>query len=86
MKSVELNVGESAVISRNIFASSWTIIYAGMISERVYSVAITFAFGNHKMAYNLFLNQGQREITTPKGRIHIHNYSPERISFSIEKI
>ncbi len=85
MNGITLNIGESAYIKKSAFASTWEVVYAGMINERIYSVAITYGLGYNSMAYNLYLPISQREIYTKKGKVIVHDISPTRINISIER-
>lgn len=77
-----LQLGESAKVRTGIFKSSVSIVYSGMVSENIYTIAVTWSFGHNSMAYNLFFPKRQREIFTPKDRLEVEYVSSEQIRFS----
>jgi len=75
-----LLVGESAKV-KTIFFGNISVVYAGMISEQVYSVVVQWTSGNNSSAYNLYLSRSQKEVRIPKGRLMISTVTPERLNF-----
>ena len=75
-----LRVGESAKVRRGVF-TSYSVVYAGMISDATYSVVATVTTGYNSMAYNLYIHKGQSEVALPKGRLVVLSASPEEIHF-----
>jgi hypothetical protein len=80
-KEYKLRLGESAKVRPGVFRSSNSIIYAGMISDTVYSIVITWSYGHNSMAYNLYVPKHHKEILTSKGRIQVESVSTEEIRF-----
>lgn len=79
-----LNVGETAKIKRG-FMTSYALVYAGSVSDYVYSLAVTWTRGNNSAAYNLFIEKGHREIELIGGRITVLDVSSRQIRFRWEK-
>ncbi len=75
-----LLVGESAKV-KTIFFGNITVVYAGMVSDAVYSVVVQWSSGNNSLAYNLYLGKSQKEVHLPKGSLHVSSATPERINF-----
>jgi len=76
-----VKLSETVKVRPGVFRASVTIIYAGMLNESVYSIAITWSYGHNSMAYNLFIPKHQKEIYLPKGRVEVDYVSPEEIRF-----
>jgi hypothetical protein len=79
-----LRVGEAAKIKRG-FMTSYSIVYAGMLSDYVYSVAVNWTRGNNSAAYNLYVEKGQREIELLGGRLTVLDVTSREIRFRWEK-
>lgn len=77
-----LRVGEAADIKRSFFGASYSVIYAGMPGESVYSLVITRGSGYQGIAYNLFLPLENREIILPVGAIKVISVSSYEIQLS----
>ena len=80
-----LRVGERAVVRRNIFATTWTVIYAGMPSQDRYSIVLSWAAGYQASSCNLYLTESMREVRFKAGRLYILDRSPEHIRFRYER-
>ena len=78
-----LKVGEIADIKRSFFGTSYSVLYAGMPGESVYSVVITRASGYHSLAYNLFLPVENTKIKLPKGFLDVSHISADEIWFKV---
>lgn len=78
-----LKVGETADIKRSFFGTSYSVIYAGMPNNTVYSVVVTRAAGYHAIAYNLFLPVEQTRVQLPKGCLVVRVATAEEIRFSV---
>jgi hypothetical protein len=83
MGEFRIRVGESAKIKRSFF-STHTLIYAGMISDRVYSLVITYSAGHNSMAYNLYVPVSTSEIHHEKAKLLVQNVTAQEISLRIE--
>jgi hypothetical protein len=57
------------------------IIYAGMPSEGVYSIAQRKSYGNRGYAWNLYYQKNRREITIDGVRLYIERVTPDEIAF-----
>ena len=79
-----LKVGQNAHVKRSFLGSNYSVIYAGMPGESVYSVIVTSASGYHAIAYNLFLPVAQTRIYLPKGYLVVHSVSAEKIQFAFD--
>lgn len=80
-----LGIGESATVRRNFFASSWSVIYAGMPADDRYSIVVTWTMGYQSNAYNLYLSNSVREVSFKGGRLRFLELSPERITFRYDR-
>lgn len=78
-KEYTLRVGESGVLRRRFFARSWTVGYAGMPSEKAYSLFVTWSMGHQSAAYNLFLTLDQREVALAGGRLRVLDLSAREL-------
>jgi len=79
-----LKVGENAKIKSG-FMTTYSLVYAGMLSDYVYSIVVTWSSGNNSAAYNLYLDKGQREINMLKGRLTVFDVSKSEIRFHFQK-
>ncbi len=79
-----LTVGEGAKIKRS-FMASYSVVYAGMVNDHVYSVVVIWVRGNNSAAYNLFIEKGQREIGLLGGRLTVLDVTSREIRFRWEK-
>ncbi|MDX1741731.1 MAG: hypothetical protein R3178_10570 [Rhodothermales bacterium] len=75
-----LLVGESAKVKTILFGNI-SVVYAGMVSEQVYSVVVKWTSGNNSLAYNLYLRKTQKQVHLPKGEIIVSSVTPERMNF-----
>jgi len=57
------------------------IIYAGMVSDGVYSIAQRKSNGNQGYAWNLFYPKNRREITIDGVRLYVERVTPDEIAF-----
>jgi hypothetical protein len=80
-----LKVGESAKIKPGLFSTSYSLVYAGMLSDHVYSVVVTWSSGQNSAAYNLYLDKDQREINMMKGRLTVFDVNKSEIRFQFQK-
>ncbi len=78
-----LKVGERADIKRSFLGANYSLIYAGMPGESVYSVVVTSASGYHALAYNLFLPVENTRIKLPKGSLEVNQVSDDEIRFKV---
>jgi len=59
------------------------IIYAGMPSDDVYSIAQKKTRGYQGFAWNLFFPGNRRDITIDGVRIYVEKVTPEEIEFRV---
>lgn len=78
-----LQVGETAHVKRSFLGASFSVIYAGMPGDAVFSVIVTSASGYHAIAYNLFLSAAQTRINLPKGYLVVQSVSAEQIQLTL---
>jgi hypothetical protein len=84
MKEFQLKIGEQADLRKGILRASHAVVYAGMPSEQVYSLAFTYFFGNQALGVNLFVPKTQKEVTYKEWRIVVLEVRPDRIRLRIE--
>ncbi len=82
--SYSLRVGEQAAIRRRFFRKSWAVVYAGMPTERTFSLAITWSVNYNSAAYNVFLPLDQREMPFLDGRLVFESVSAQETRFRFE--
>ena len=83
-KEHRLKVGETAKIKRG-FMTSYSVVYAGMVSDRVYSIAVSWSSGHNSASHNLYLDRGQRELPLLGGRIVVLDVNQREIHFQFLK-
>jgi len=83
---ITLRVGESEIVHRNFWATTWSVIYAGSPSEGRYSVVIHSAGGYHAASFNLYLTEATREIPMKRGKLKILELSPDRARIRYEPL
>jgi hypothetical protein len=76
-----LLLGESANVRPGSFRMSLSIVYTGMITDNKYSNAVTWDYGYHSAAYNLFLSLDHKEVVIPKGKLIIESVSENEFIF-----
>jgi hypothetical protein len=79
-KDYSLVVGQASKV-KTIFFGNIMVVYAGMVSEQVYSVVVKWTSGNNSLAYNLYLGRDQKEVHLPKGKLMVSSANRERINF-----
>ncbi len=83
-KEFRLQINESAKFSTPIFVGH-RITYAGMPSDKIYSLVISKTDGYHSRAYNLFIPIGHREVIHQKGKIIVQSVNSREINFRFER-
>jgi hypothetical protein len=76
-----LKLGEAANIQSGVFQANIKVIFAGMVSDSVYSIVVRWSAGNNSLAYNLYFTDRQREIILPKGKITVINVGRDQLIF-----
>ena len=77
----KLKLGETSKVRPGFFQGTISIVYAGMLNESIFSVAVRWSSGNNSLAYNLYIPKDQHEFFTPKGRVKVEYVSPDEIRF-----
>ena len=80
-----LKINEKFRTRRGAFRTTEDIVYAGMISDDVYSVVLTFSLGHNSWAYNLYLPVSQRELKLWDVRLVVLQVTPTEIHFRVER-
>ena len=57
------------------------IIYAGMVSDDVYSIAQKKNSGHQGYAWNLYFPKNRRDITIDGVKLHMERVTPDEIAF-----
>lgn len=83
--SYRLKIGETAKVRFAFIKTSETIVYAGMLNDLIYSVAVSWSFGNNSLAYNLYIPKDHKEFYTRKGKVQVEYVSPEEIRFTYQE-
>lgn len=78
MAEYTLQVGQETSIRRGLFRR-YSMLYAGMTNERVYSVAVTYTSGYNSMAYNLYFPVSRRDIIVAGKRLAVLRVSDDEI-------
>jgi len=76
-----IRVSQTAKVRPGVFRAQVSVVYAGMINESTYSIAVLWSYGHNSMAYNLYLPKNQTEIEIPKGRLEVLYVSKDEIQF-----
>lgn len=79
-----LKVGESAKLKKGFF-TTYSLVYAGMLSDYVFSLVLTWSAGHNSAAFNLYLEKSQREINILGGRMTILDVNRGEIRFQFQK-
>ena len=76
-KSTQLSIGEEY----HLKLGKDRIMYAGMPSEEVYSIAQRKNSGYQGYAWNLFFPKNRRDVTIDGVRIYVEKVTPDEIEF-----
>jgi hypothetical protein len=76
-----LTIGESALLEESSSGRQVYVVYAGMPSERVFSLAITSSPDGRSGGYNLYLPATQRIVQLEENRLDVLHVTPEGIVF-----
>jgi hypothetical protein len=79
-----LKVGESAKIKKG-WITTYSLVYAGMLSDYVYSLVLTWTAGHNSAAFNMYLEKGHSEIDMLDGRITVLDVNKREIRFQFHK-
>ena len=81
LEPVALSVGEKFHLRRG----KDNIVFAGMPSEEVYSIAQIKQNGYQGYAWNLYFPRRLQDITIDGVRLHVENVTPAEIRFRVEE-
>lgn len=81
MEEHTLEIGSAVVVSKSVLRGSISVIYAGMLSDTCYSIAVKWLSGNQAMAYNLYLSPDQRRVALPRGYLSVSSVKPNLLRF-----
>ena len=84
IKKMTLKVGEPARLVKT-FLKTYTLVYAGETSDRVFSLVPVWTSGYNSAAYNIYFPKSQREIQIFGGRLVVLELSSKHIRFQFEK-
>jgi hypothetical protein len=84
LKEITLKVGETAKIIKGLLKTQ-ALVYAGEVSDHVFSLVSVWTYGNNSAAYNLFFSKNQREIDLFGGCLVILEQSSRHIRFRFDK-
>ena len=76
-----LRLSQTVKVRPGVFRSQVSVVYAGMINDNTYSIAIVWSYGHNSMAYNLFFPRHQRKLEIPKGKIEILSVTHDELRF-----
>ena len=84
VKDITLKVGESAKLVKT-FMKNLALVYAGEVSDQVYSLVPVWTSGYNSAAHNLYFPKNQREIDMFGGRLVVLELSSRHIRFQFER-
>ena len=80
LEPITLSVGQIHHLKRG----KDRIIYAGMVSENIYSIAQRKDSGYQGFAWNLFFQKRQQNIIIDGVNVSVENVTPEEIRLRVE--
>jgi hypothetical protein len=80
-KTVLLSVGEQF----HLKSGKDRIVYAGMLSESVYSIIQKKATGYQGYSWNLYYPKNKRDITIDGVRVYIEKVTPDEIEIRVQR-
>ncbi|MFC2083598.1 hypothetical protein ACFLS9_00930 [Bacteroidota bacterium] len=86
VKEFRLKVSETGIVKKSAFSSSISIVYAGMLNDTTFSVAVIWSRGHNSMAYNLYLSKYDREFFLHKGRVEILEVYKDEIRLKYHEV
>ncbi len=75
-----LRLGEATVVRRG-WLSRWRIIYAGAVSDNVFSMVVEWTQMHNSASYNVYFAKSQREFALIGGRVTIVAVSRDEVRF-----
>ena len=84
LRKYHVKLGQTAQVKKGFlfFGPRTEIVYTGMPSKEVVSLAIGSSIMYNSMAYNIYLPMGQREVHAAGGRLEILEVNPDYILFN----
>lgn len=79
-----LQLGQDAKIKKGFF-TTYSVIYAGMVSDDVFSLAVTWTAGHASAAYNVYFGKGQREADLLGGHLTVLDVNRREIRFQFRR-
>ena len=76
-----LKLSETVVVRPGTFRAQISIVYAGMVNESTYSIAVIWLHANQGLSYNLFFPKTQRELEVQKGKLEIVSINKNELRF-----
>ena len=83
-KEYTLHLGEFATVRPGLFKAKVEVVFAGMVHEDTYSIAVKWTWSNNSLAYNLYFSSRQREIVLPAGKMTVIDVGREKILFKYQ--
>ncbi len=83
-RSHDLRIGESVRIKRG-FMTKISLVYAGMPSDGVFSLAVTTTAGHMGMGYNLFFPVDRRQLEVAGVPIMVQAVSPAGLQLTVQE-
>ncbi len=81
----KLKVGEIVKLRPGFFQPTLSVVYAGILNDSTYSIAVIASIGNNSYSYNLYLPKNQTDIVLSKGKIKVIDFSSQDIQFRYYK-
>ena len=78
----QLELGESIEIQRGLLTRT-SVLYAGMLNDRVFSLVVTRVRGHQALAYNLYLPIDHPHLTIAEVPVTIQAVSPATVQVTV---
>jgi hypothetical protein len=84
LRKFHVKLGEATQVKSGflLIGPRTEVIYTGMVSKEIFSLAIGTSIMYNSMAYNVFLPMGHREVHAAGGRLEILEINPDYILFN----
>jgi len=77
-EDISLKVGEKTKLKSG-FLNTLTLVYCGMISKDIFSIAILFGTGNQGFSYNLYYQKETKTITVDHEILSVIDVNVEKL-------
>jgi hypothetical protein len=77
-EEITLAIGDKIKIKTG-FMNTKTIVYCGMISKDIFSIALVYGTGNQGFSYNLFYPKGTKSIKIYDESFYIVSISEDKL-------